>query len=98
MIYESEPHEKALVIDVAATISSLLYERRMLQQDLAREMGVSPAAISKLVADENNLTLKTLARIGFFLGVKFAIVPIGLPGHRTPEFSRDMVLEIVDPR
>lgn len=75
--------EEVLYGRVRECISQLLAKEGLLQQDLARKLGVSDGRVSQLLSSADNITLKTLARIGWALGYRFEVVPEPI-GHHEP--------------
>ena len=53
----------SLELDITERIIQKMHERNMSRADLAKELGISKAAVSKLFNNGSNLTLKTLLRI-----------------------------------
>lgn len=59
---------------VMEQVQALLLTAGSRQRDLARRLGVSEGRVSQLLSGAENMTLKTLAGIGWALGVRFRIV------------------------
>jgi transcriptional regulator with XRE-family HTH domain len=60
--------------DFVVQVEKKLESVGMTQAELARILGVSEGAISKVLNNPQNLTLKTIARYSKAIGMKFAIV------------------------
>jgi transcriptional regulator with XRE-family HTH domain len=69
---------------VAARIDNLLSGLNLKQADLAKRIGKSSAWVSKLLSGNQNLTLDTLAEIGWALGVRWDIQPYPAIRDNTP--------------
>lgn len=70
-IYE----EELLIGETADTLAALLESLNVTQRELARRLGVSEARISQILSGPENLTLKSLASIGWALGIRFELLP-----------------------
>ncbi len=57
-----------LSVKLAMKIRSLMEADGISQSELARRMGVSPAQVTKILSGQENLGLKTIAKIGSALG------------------------------
>jgi transcriptional regulator with XRE-family HTH domain len=69
---------------VAARIENLLDGLNLRQVDLAKRIGKSSAWVSKLLSGRQNLTLDTLAEIGWALGVRWDPQVQPAPRENTP--------------
>ena len=49
-----------LILEVTEEICLLMEKRKMSRSELARSLGVSPPAVTKILRGESNFTLKTL--------------------------------------
>jgi transcriptional regulator with XRE-family HTH domain len=84
-------HEEArLKILTADTFGLLLEDLRISQAELAERLGMSEARVSKILSGSQNLTLRTIARLAFALGVRFEprLVPAqrdGTPAADDPQ-------------
>lgn len=67
-----------MALDFEAGVFLRLKELGLKRKDLARLLGVSPAAISKMLTEDSNLTLRSMAKIAAALGCE--ISPIHLSG------------------
>jgi transcriptional regulator with XRE-family HTH domain len=63
-----------LALDFIAQIENRLQELELSQNELARKLGVSEGAVSQVLNNPQNLTLKTIAKYARALGIKAAIV------------------------
>ena len=61
--------------DIAARISGLLKEKNLKQADLAKMLDMKKSQVSKILAGNANLTLKTISRIETVLGDDVIRVP-----------------------
>jgi transcriptional regulator with XRE-family HTH domain len=76
---EREEFEEALLrLKVASRIEVLAEDTGVSRTELARRVGRSKPWISKVLSGYHNLTLDTLSRIGWALGVRWDITPHGL--------------------
>lgn len=67
-----------MALDFEADVFMRLKELGLKRKDLARLLNVSPAAVSKMLSENSNMTLKTMAKIATALGCE--ISPIHLNG------------------
>src|SRR4051812_26885685 len=67
--------EELLLGQTKARLDELLEKCGLKRQDLAERLGVSAGRISQILASPNNLTLKTLADMGWAMGYRFDPVP-----------------------
>ncbi|HEX6780836.1 MAG TPA: helix-turn-helix transcriptional regulator [Solirubrobacterales bacterium] len=58
------------------TVAALLVSSDITRRELARRLGVSEARVTRILNGRENTTLKTVADLGWALGVRFAFVPI----------------------
>lgn len=65
-----------MALDFEAGVFMRLKELGLKRKDLAQLLNVSPAAVSKLLTEDSNMTLKTMAKIASALGC--GISPIRL--------------------
>lgn len=68
--YENVAAKMALGFE--ADVFMRLKELGLKRKDLARLLGVSPAAVSKLLTENSNMTLKTMAKIATALGCEIS--------------------------
>lgn len=76
--------ESFLTFTTAARIQNLLDGLGISQAELARRLGKSQAWVSRLLSGRQNLTLKSLARIGFTLGIRWDPEMFAAPREGTP--------------
>lgn len=69
---------EALLLDINEQIVSWMQQEGITRSELAAKLGVSRAAITKLLGGKPNLTLKTLCKVATALGLE-AQVQLGLP-------------------
>jgi transcriptional regulator with XRE-family HTH domain len=67
--------EELLVGEAMENIGGLLRSLHIPQRDLAERLGVSESRVSQIVNGDQNLTLRTLAGVGWALGVRFELTP-----------------------
>jgi len=70
-----EYEEAYLVGEVTDSVSALLQELGLSQADLAKRLGVTKGRVSQILSGRQNMTLRTLAAIGWALGVSFDLSP-----------------------
>jgi len=66
-----EFERQLLLGEVGETIGALLRELGVSQRELAERMQLSESRVSRIVGAGENLTLKTIADLGFALGLRF---------------------------
>ena len=70
--------EELLVAEATETLSALVDELGISQRELADRLKVSEGRISQILSGGRNLTLRSLAGLGWALGVKFDLAPMAL--------------------
>ena len=69
MEYQIENQEWLLLsVKLALKIRSLMASKNISQSELARRMGVGPAQVAKILSGQENIGLKTIAKIEAALG------------------------------
>lgn len=63
-------HAEGLKFDFAEEVSKYLEEEGVTRAELARRMGTSAAWITKMLRTNWNMTMETMAKIAFALGMK----------------------------
>lgn len=82
--------EELLIGDVTDTLEALLRSLRLTQRELARRLDVSDGRVSQMLAGTGNLTLRSLAAVGWALGMRLELQPkpmsnrIGTPAQSDP--------------
>jgi transcriptional regulator with XRE-family HTH domain len=73
--FEKDPEYilEGLMLELNEQILELLYKKGMTRKQLAKELGVSPAYITKLLNGNPNLTLKSLVKIATVMDVSLSI-------------------------
>lgn len=67
--------EELLFGEVTDTVSGLVDAAGVSQRELARRLGVSEARISQILSGSENLTLRSVAALGWALGVRIGVSP-----------------------
>lgn len=62
-----------ILLTVGDVVSTRMNELSMTKADLARKLDVSPPRVSQILRGDENLTLRTLARLGCALGLRFEL-------------------------
>ncbi len=68
--------EELLVGEATDTVAGLLESLRLPRKELARRLGVSPGRVSQILSGKENLTVRSLAALGWALGVRFELHPV----------------------
>lgn len=63
-----------MALDFEAEVFMRLKKLGLKRKDLAELLGVSPAAVSKLLAENSNMTLKTMAKVAVALGCEVSSI------------------------
>jgi len=78
-------YERSLLrLTVAGRIENLLVDLEVSKAELAGRIRKSRAWVSKLLNGRQNLTLDTLAEIGWALGVRWEASPVAMARNNTP--------------
>lgn len=72
LVYERE----LLFGQAIETVAALLVSQEISQRELADRLGRSEARISRLLKGGENTTLKTIADLGYALGIRFTLTPV----------------------
>lgn len=67
--------EELLFGEATATILGLVESLGLRRKDLAERLDVSPGRVSQILAGGENLTLRSLAALGWSMGVRFNLEP-----------------------
>jgi transcriptional regulator with XRE-family HTH domain len=70
--------EELLVGEAMENVIALLRSLGVSQRDLATRLGVTESRVSQIVSGTENLTLRSLAGLGWCLGVRFELDPVAL--------------------
>src|SRR5947208_2850834 len=70
--------EELLLGEATENVTALLRSLTISQRELARRLNVSEARVSQIVSGAENLTLRSLAALGWALGVRFELDPIAM--------------------
>ena len=80
--------EELLFGEATDTISGLLESVGISQKELADRLGVTEGRVSQMLSGHVNLTLRSLAALGWALGVRFELDPRPMADRRgTPAVS-----------
>jgi transcriptional regulator with XRE-family HTH domain len=71
--HEALKTQERLILEVTETIVGILDEQKMSRQQLAIHLGKTKGFVSQLLSGERNMTLRTLAKLGYVLGYEFHI-------------------------
>ena len=70
--------EELLVGEATDTVAGLLESLGLSQRELADRLDVTPGRVSQVLSGRENLTLRTLAALGWALGVRFELNPVAM--------------------
>lgn len=70
--------EELLFGEVTETLAALVASLDLSQKEVARRLSVSEGRISQILSGGENLTLRSLATLGWALGIRFALDPAAL--------------------
>ena len=80
--------EELLVGEATDTVAALVESLGLSQRELAARLGVSEGRVSQILSGGTNLTLRSLAGLGWALGVEFKLHPHAMADRRgTPSES-----------
>jgi DNA-binding transcriptional regulator YdaS (Cro superfamily) len=80
MVTERRVFEQELLYGEArATVVAALRSLRLTQRALAARLGVTEGRVSQVLSGRENITLRTLADVGWALGLRFELNPLALP-------------------
>ena len=71
---ELEVYQAYLAILIQEKICEIMEKKDISQRELAKRTGLGEAAVSRLLSDDRNLTLKTVSRVFHALGEKVEIL------------------------
>jgi transcriptional regulator with XRE-family HTH domain len=71
--YERLLAQERLILDATETIIGLLEEQAVSRQELARRIGRTKSYVSQILSGDRNMTLRTLAELGYVLGQEFSV-------------------------
>jgi len=78
--------------EVGETIGALLHELGVSQRELAERMGLSESRVSRIIGAGENVTLRTVADLGFALGLRFHLAAEELPDRDQGPAANDRPL------
>jgi transcriptional regulator with XRE-family HTH domain len=76
--------EELLFGETTDTVAALLASLGITQKELAQRLGVSEGRASQILSGGENLTLRSVAALGWALGVRFALAPQPMERVGTP--------------
>jgi transcriptional regulator with XRE-family HTH domain len=82
--------EELLFGEATDTVDALIESLKISQRELARRLGVSEGRVSQVLSGGENLTLRSLAALGWAVGVRFELRPVpmanraGTPAESDP--------------
>lgn len=68
--------QELLFGEATETIAGLIASLGITQRELAKRLAVSEGRVSQILSGAENLTLRTLADVGWALGVEFELNPV----------------------
>jgi len=74
----SDYYQEKLLMDVSARLINALEGQGLKRKDLAERLGVSPTYITKVLRGHANLSMESLAKFAFALGLKWEPVLLSL--------------------
>ena len=77
-------HEEGLFLDVATRVIDAMENRGITRSDLARRLGVNPAYITKILHGHANLSLESLAKVAFAMGLKWECILLSADAQLGP--------------
>jgi transcriptional regulator with XRE-family HTH domain len=90
--------EERLILEATELISERMETAGVTRAELAERIGTTRSHVTQLLAGNRNMTLRTLADVGFALGfeVRLAAVPVGAPAA-LPVRAAPTVSDVVVP-
>ena len=71
-------YEEGLFVTIAERVVDAMEAKRVSRSELARRLKVSPAYVTKILRGHANLSLESLAKVAFALGLKWECLLIPL--------------------
>ena len=93
------PEERALMVkslEIISRIHDILKRKNINQKELATKLGVSPAAISKMLSPGGNLELSTLIRLELILGETILTTPNTTTSTPAEHTDKELLVEEYD--
>lgn len=96
--------EEVLFSEARDTLVGLVESSGVSRSELAKRLGVSKGRVSQILGGGDNLTLRTIAAVGWALGVEFGLRPTAMKSRSgtpaaddppAPEWLADMCAEPV---
>lgn len=85
-------YERELLFGEAIEIvAALLESHGISQRELAERLELSEARVSRLLQGAENVTLKTIADVGYALGIRFTLAPVPFDDRRGTPAAEDPV-------
>ncbi len=82
--------EEVLQGETTDTLLGLLTSLGLTRRELAGRLGVTPGRVSQILSGDENLTIRSLAALGWALGIRFDLHPtpmgdrVGTPAEHDP--------------
>ena len=73
--------QELLYGEARATVGGILRSRGLTQRQLATRLGLTEGRVSQILSGRANITLRTLADLGWALGLRFEPLPVALPNR-----------------
>jgi transcriptional regulator with XRE-family HTH domain len=73
--------QELLFGEARTTVVAALRSLRLTQRALAARLGVTEGRVSQVLSGRENITLRTLADVGWALGLRFELNPVALPNR-----------------
>ncbi len=81
--------EEFLLGEATDTVAGLVEALGIPQRELAERLGVSAGRVSQILSGDENLTLRSLAALGWALGVRFGLTPTPVADRRSTPAEHD---------
>lgn len=74
--------EELLFGEATDTVAGMMVSSGVSQKELARRLGVTKGRVSQILSGGENLTLRSLAALGWALGLRFEFKAIAVPNRQ----------------
>ena len=93
---EALVHENFLRLQILERIFEIMNEKKITQTKLAKKMKLSKSQISRLLSDDRNLTLSSIAKIFYALGEELEVLTKSQVEHlKSDQSSPNNVIHLV---